>query len=147
MVCQMLAPLPLSAETGDAVIQVRDAWVRETVPGQSTGAAYMRIRSKESLELIEVKSTASKSAELHRMSMKDDVMRMREARAVALSPDKEVELGPNGTHVMLVDLRRPLKAGDSVVLNLSFRRANGGKLIVPVRAVVKSMAEEPMHGH
>jgi len=147
MVCQLLAPLPSSAETGDAVVRVRDAWVRETVPGQSIGAAYMRIRSKESVELIEVKSTASKTAELHQMSMKDDVMRMREARAVAVSPDKEVELGPSGTHVMLVDLERPLKSGDSVVLKLIFHRANGGQLIVPVQAVVKSIAEEPMHGH
>lgn len=146
MVCQMLAPLASSAETGNAVVQVRDAWVRETIPGQSNGAAYMRIRSKESLELIEVKSTASKTVELHQMSMKDDVMRMREAHAVAVSPDKEVELGPNGTHVMLVDLERPLKAGDAVTLNLIFRRANGGKLIVPVRAVVKSLTQEPGHG-
>jgi copper(I)-binding protein len=48
---------------------------------------------------------------------------------------------------MLVDLKRPLKAGDAVALKLIFRRANGGKLIVPVRAVVKSIAEEPGHGH
>ena len=147
MVCQLLAPLPSSAETGDAVVQVRDAWVRETIPGQNIGAAYMRIRSKESMELIGVKSTASKTAELHQMSMKDDVMRMRETRAVAVSSDKEVELGPSGTHVMLVDLKRALKAGDSVTLKLILHRANGGKLIVPVRAVVKSIAEEPMHGH
>ena len=146
MVCQLIVPLASSAGTGNAVVRVRDAWVRETIPGQSNGAAYMRISSKESLELIEVKSTASKTAELHQMSMKDDVMRMREARAVAVNPDKEVELGPNGTHVMLVDLKRPLKTGDSVTLKLIFRRANGGKLIVPVRAVVKSLTQEPGHG-
>jgi copper(I)-binding protein len=99
------------------------------------------------LELVGLKSTVSKTAELHRMSMKDDVMRMREATAVAVTPDKELQLAPNGTHIMLVDLKRSLKAGDVVDLKLIFRRANGDRLVVPVRAGVKSIAEETMHGH
>jgi copper(I)-binding protein len=142
----MLASPRASADTGDTV-RVSDAWVRETVPGQSTGTAYLRIRSSEPLELVGLKSTVSKTAELHRMSMKDDVMRMREATAVAVTPDKELQLAPNGTHIMLVDLKRSLKAGDVVDLKLIFRRANGDRLVVPVRAGVKSIAEETMHGH
>jgi hypothetical protein len=143
----MLGSPPSGADSNEGVVRVSDAWVRETVPGQSMGAAYLRIRSSEPVELVGLKSTASKTAELHQMSMKDNVMRMREAHAVAVSPDKEAQLGPSGTHIMLVDLKRPLKTGDAVDLKLFFRRANGARLVVPVRAEVRSIAEEAMHGH
>jgi len=62
--------LPQMAEAkADEAVQVSDAWVRETVPGQSIGAAYMRIRSTQRVELVRVQSAVARSAEIHQMSM------------------------------------------------------------------------------
>lgn len=130
----------------DNAVQVSDAWVRETVAGQNVGAAYMRIRSKERIDLVRVESAVSRSAELHRMSMQGGVMKMREVRAVTIDPGHELALAPGGMHVMLVDVARPLKPGDEVALKLVFRRVGGTHLAVPVRARVKSMAEAA-HAH
>lgn len=76
----------------DSAVHVSDAWVRETVPGQRVGAAYMRIRSKERIDLVRVESAVSKSAELHQMSMQGGVMKMREVRAVTIDPGHELAL-------------------------------------------------------
>jgi len=141
----LLFPEGANAGAGNAV-QVSDAWVRETVPGQSVGAAYMRIRSKERIDLVRVESAVSKSAELHQMSMQGGVMKMREVRAVKIDPGHELALVPGGTHVMLVDVARPLKPGDEVALKLIFRRVGGTHVAVRVPARVKSMAEA-MHAH
>jgi periplasmic copper chaperone A len=142
----MLLPYLAIAVSGDAV-KISDAWARETAPGQSIGAAYMRIRSTEDVTLIGVASSASKSAELHQMSMKGDLMQMREVKTVKVSPEKEAALEPGGTHIMLVDLKRPLKVGDAVSLKLTFRRANGSAFVVPTSVRVRSMTAEAMHGH
>lgn len=128
-----------SADSGGAV-QVSDAWVRETIPGQSVGAAYMRIRSKERLDLIGVKTKVSKSAGIHQMSMQGGVMKMRELSTVRVDPGIEVSLEPGATHIMLVDVRRPLTAGDKVGLTLIFRRADRRTLAVTVSARVRSTA-------
>lgn len=135
-----------SADSGGAV-QVSDAWVRETIPGQSVGAAYMRIRSKERLDLIGVKSKVSRSAEIHQMSMQGGVMKMRELSIVRVDPDREVRLEPGATHVMLVDVRRPLTPGEKVALRLIFRRPDRSTLSVTVLARVRSTAGGVTDGH
>ena len=142
----LLLPCWAIAASND-VVQVSGAWVRDTMPGQSVGAAYMRMRSREDVTLIGVTSTVSRTAELHQMSMKGDLMQMREVKALKVSSGKETALDPGGTHVMLIDLRRPMRAGDALILKLTFRRANGSTFVLPVSARVKSMAAEAMHGH
>ncbi len=114
-----------SADSGSAV-QVSDAWVRETVPGQSVGAAYMRIRSTQRVELVRVQSGVARSAEIHQMSMENGLMKMRELKSVGIDAGREVALEPGGTHIMLVDMKR---------------------LAVTVRAPVKSLAAEAAHEH
>lgn len=143
----LLLPIGASAGFSD-IVQVIGAWARETRPGQSVGAAYLRIRSKERLDLIRVESAASSAAELHQMSMADGIMKMREVKAVRIDPGREIELGPRGTHVMLVNLKRPLNPGDKVPLKLVFRRPDGSTGAVAVQARVRSIAAgEPKHAH
>jgi len=135
-----------SADSGSAV-QVSDAWVRETVPGQSVGAAYMRIRSTQRVELVRVQSGVARSAEIHQMSMENGLMKMRELKSVGIDAGREVALEPGGTHIMLVDMKRPLRPGEEVTLKLHFRRLDGSAFAVTVRAPVKSLAAEAAHEH
>ena len=140
--------LPQMAEAqADEAVQVSDAWVRETVPGQSIGAAYMRIRSTQRVELVRVQSGVARSAEIHQMSMENGLMKMRELKSVGIDAGREVALEPGGTHIMLVDMKRPLRPGEEVTLKLRFLSRDGGAFAVTVRAPVKSVATEARHGH
>ena len=147
LMCLGIMVLRSADVDADGVVQVSDAWVRETVPGQSVGAAYMQIRSTERVDLVEAETKVSKSAEIHHMSMKDGLMKMRELNAVSVTPNEEVNLAPGGTHVMLVDLKHPLKVGEKVALRLTFRRENGTTFKVAVPAVVKPMIAGATHEH
>ena len=139
--------LPIRSIADSSAVQVSEAWVRETAPGQSIGAAYMHIRSRDDLTLIGVTSTASRAAELHQMSMKGDLMQMREVRTIKVAPGTGAALQPGGTHIMLVDIKRPLKAGDAVALRLTFRRADGSTFVLRVTAPVRPITAETRHGH
>ena len=123
---------------------VRNAWVRPTVPGQPVAAAYLEITSSSDASVVEVRSDAAASVQVHTMLRDGDVMRMRQVERVALPAGKTVTLAPGGMHLMLLDLKRALRAGDSIGLDLTLADAKGRRRTVhvamPVRATGPSEA-------
>lgn len=121
-----------------ADVAVTDAWARATVPGQDVGAAYMNLKSDQAAKLVAIKTPVADSVEIHEMSMKNGVMKMRMQEALDLPAGQTVKLEPGGFHLMLIDLKKPLKAGDKIELSLSLKDAKGKltskKITVPVRA-------------
>jgi len=113
-------------------IQVVDAWSRPTPPGIDVGVAYFTIRNAgKSDRLLRVSSPVAKRAELHVSSMKGGIMRMEPLSAVVIGSGGSASFEPNGRHVMLVGLKRPLKQGDAFPLFLTFAKA--GRVEVQVR--------------
>jgi len=106
-------------------IDVRDAWARETPPGQTAGAAYVTIvnASSEGDRLVGVSTPRATGAMLHGSSSHDGVMAMRMMNDVAIPGGTVVKLAPLGTHIMLTGLSSPLKVGERVPLTLRFARA------------------------
>ena len=102
-----------------ADLRVRDAWVHATVPGQPVAGAYLTLRSPTSARLVSLRSDVSSAVEIHDMSIKDGVMRMRRVETLHLVADQEIRLAPGGMHLMLIGLRRPLLAGEHVDLELT----------------------------
>jgi copper(I)-binding protein len=134
--------------------KVEGAWIRASLPGQPTAAAYMRITAKQPGQLVAVTTPAAGKAEVHEMKMEGDVMRMRPAGPVDLAPGRPFDLKPGGYHVMLQELKAPLQAGSSVPLTLVFRNAQGVEsrldLRVPVAAQAPGAAGagvQPEHKH
>jgi len=125
---------------------VTDAWVRGTVAQQKASGAFMQITSKQGGKLVAVSSPVAGVAEVHEMAMDGNTMRMRAVTSLELPPGKPVKLEPGGYHVMLMDLKATLKAGDSVPLSLVVEDKDGKRetleLKVPVRALG---APEPKH--
>ena len=119
-------------------VAVSNAWVRATAPGQEVGAAYMDIRSQSDATLISVESQAADFVEIHMMSMKNGVMEMRMLETMPLPAGKVVKLEPGGFHLMLIDLKKSLKAGDEVSFTLHLKDANGNGSQVKVTAPVRS---------
>jgi hypothetical protein len=61
-------------------------------------------------------------------------MRMREVPGYEVPGRGRVELKPGGAHLMLVDIKRPFKAGEKIPLTLRFEKAGEVKVELQVRA-------------
>lgn len=134
----LLLTLALSglAHAGDP-ISVKDAWVRAPAPGAEVAAAYMTLEAAEPVTLVGANASAAKAVEIHTMSMQNGVMEMRQLKSLELKPGQPAKFQPGGLHLMLIDLTKPLKAGDSVKVTLHFSNGKNAKvtkaLIIPVK--------------
>jgi copper(I)-binding protein len=142
----LLAVLPIASAIASDAVSVTHAWVRASVPGQSTTAAYMELASRRDARLVAVQTPAAGRTELHTMRMDGDVMRMRPVRSIELPAGTTVKLAPGGLHVMMMDLKQPLKAGDKIDLVLVIE-AGGEKTTVRTEAEVRTGPPQASHHH
>jgi periplasmic copper chaperone A len=124
-----------------ADVQVKSAWVRSTVPAQMVSGAFMEITSKTGATLVGVSTPVAEDAEVHEMKSEDGVMKMRAMPRLALPAGKAVTLSPGGYHIMLMGLKRQLKAGDKVDITLMVEDANKRVKRVRVNAYVRDLTE------
>lgn len=117
-------------------VDVKDAWVRAAVPGQSGTGAFMNLTAKDGAKLVGVSSPVAGVAEVHEMKMDNDVMRMRAILALDLPAGKTVALKPGGYHVMLMELKQALPQGSTVPLTLILRDAKGQESKVELKLPV-----------
>jgi copper(I)-binding protein len=121
-----------------AQVDVTAAWARPAVPGQSGTGAFMTIVSRDGARLLGAASPVAGVAEIHEMALENNVMRMRAVAAVDLPAGREVQLKPGGYHVMLMDLQRPLQAGDRVRIELRLETKDGRRITQPVDVEVRT---------
>jgi hypothetical protein len=138
----LLASL-IFAAGGAALAQttVKDAWVRGTVAGQKATGMFASITSAGGGKLVSAASPVAGMVEIHEMAMDGNVMKMRAVSAVELPAGKAVEFKPGGWHVMLMDLKQELKAGETVPVTLVVEGAGGKRETVEVKAPVKALAD------
>ncbi|MBL0917883.1 MAG: copper chaperone PCu(A)C [Hydrogenophaga sp.] len=133
--------LALSASAwAQSPVQVQDAWARATVAQQSATGAFMKLTAPTATRLVEVRSPLAGIVEVHEMKLDGDVMRMRAVPVLPLPAGQTVELKPGGFHVMLMDLKGPVKAGDTVPLSLVFEGADGKRFTQDVKATARALA-------
>ena len=131
-------------------VTVSEAWARATAPGQDSAAVSLHITSNKDASIVAVSSAASASAEIHSMVHENGMMKMRALDALPLKAKQEVALGDDGNHLMLIGLKKPLVAGDSVALTVTVQFADKRKETVEVKAEVKPLTashDEHMHHH
>ncbi|MDO9284430.1 MAG: copper chaperone PCu(A)C [Aquabacterium sp.] len=142
--CALIA-LPTLAQT-----TVKEPWVRGTVAQQKATGAFMQITSTTGGKLVSASSPAAGVVEIHEMAMEGNTMKMRAVPAVDLPAGKAVDLKPGGYHVMLMDLKAPLKAGEMLDLTLVVEGKDGKKETIAVKAPVKALGaamDGGMAGH
>ena len=144
--CGLVAALLLSASVHAGDIQAEGAWSRATTPGQQTGMADVTITSSQAATLVGASSTAAATVELHSMTHEGGMMKMREVKAIELPAGKPVNLGENGFHLMLIGLKAPLKAGETIPVTLNIKTSDKGIVKIETRADVKPLAEAAPHG-
>jgi hypothetical protein len=112
-----------AAAESDRSVEIANAWVRATAPGQKTAGAYVELTSAHNAVLVAAGSPVAAGVEMHSSSVEGGVMRMRALPRIELPAGQTVKLAPGGLHLMLVDLKQPLKVGDIVPLTLSVQPA------------------------
>jgi copper(I)-binding protein len=146
LACVVLAVPVLSF----AQVTVGDPWVRATVPQQQASGAFMTLTSPQGARLVEASSPVAGTVEVHEMKRDGDVMRMRSISSLELPAGRAVKLQPGGYHVMLMDLKQTLNAGDTIPLTLVFETADRKRETVEVKAPVRPLSSgsaAPAHKH
>ena len=133
-------------------LQVDDAWVRGTVAQQKATGAFMRLTAGRDVRLVGASSPVAGLTEVHEMALDNGVMKMRAVTGLALPAGKAVELKPGGYHLMLMDLKAPIRAGEPVPLTLVLEGQGGRReqveLQLPVRALgAATMGQAQPAGH
>lgn len=139
----------LATPFAHAQTTVTDAWVRGTVAQQKATGMFATISSAQGGRLVAASSPVAGVVEIHEMAMQGNVMRMRAIDALDLPAGKPVALEPGGYHVMLIDLKQPLAAGQTVPVTLVIEGADGKREMVEVQAPVRALGQAGgmMQGH
>ena len=138
----------LAAPSALAQVAVTDPWVRGTVSAQKATGAFMQLKSTADVSLVGVASPVAGVAEVHEMKMDGGVMRMAAVPKLDLPAGAVVTLGPGTYHVMLMDLKQPLKEGERVPVTLTFADKAGKRFTVDVQAPVRALgAPASPHKH
>lgn len=121
-----------------APVTMTGAWVREPVPGRPTTAAYVVLENPGAadLNIVSAATDVAGKVELHEMVRSGDMMRMSPVKSITVPARGKVELKPGGLHVMLFELKKPLKEGDSVELTFT---TDKGTTMKTTAAVKKGM--------
>jgi periplasmic copper chaperone A len=135
-----IAALVTAAASAHAQTTVTDAWVRGTVAQQKATGLFAQITSAQGGRLLSASSPVAGVVEIHEMKMDGNVMRMRAVTDLALPAGQAVALKPGGYHVMLLDLKQQLKAGDTVPVTLVVEGADKKRETIEVKAAVRALS-------
>lgn len=150
------APSPVPTNMGPAgtlgpaggAITVTDAWARATPPGTTTSAVYLTVTNGTGTDdaLVWVSTPAAGMAEIHQVSavsaapaestgMGGAMMGMHPIEKLPLPAGGSVRLEPGSFHIMLIDVKEPLKEGATIEVTLNFEKTAPITLTVPVKRV------------
>lgn len=145
-----LAWASVSLSAAHAQVTVSEPWVRATVPTQRAAGAFMQIKADASARLVSAKSPVANVVEIHEMAMDNGVMKMRAIPGIEIPAGQKLDLKPGGYHVMLIDLKQQIKAGDTVPITLVFEGLDKKQQSVEVKASARGLdgvAKHNEHKH
>jgi copper(I)-binding protein len=138
MLCCSLATPARAEEVKAGDLVITQAWSRATPGGAKIGSGYLTIENKGAApdRLIGGSADVAGKVEVHEMAMNNGVMTMRPLeKGLSIEPGKTVKLAPGGYHLMLMDLKSPLKQGEKIPLTLEFEKAGKVKVSLDVEGV------------
>ena len=127
-------------------VEVKDAWIRATVPAAKSTGVFMELKSKQDAQLVEVRSSVAGVAEIHQMRMDGQMMKMHAVASLELPAGQGVNLASGGYHVMLMDLKRQLKEGETVPVTLVIRNKGKKNQTIALDVPVKPLTYTPPKG-
>ena len=118
-------------------IEIVQPWSRATPKGAQTAVGYMTIKNNGTIpdRLIGGSVDVASRFQLHSMVMENGIAKMRELTAIEIKPGASIEFEPDSSHVMFVDLKRPLTKGDRISGVLQFEHAGKVQIEYEVQAI------------
>ena len=143
----LLAAAPALAQA--QAVAIEQPWARATTASAKVGGAFMTLKGGAAADrLMSASSPVAGTAEVHQTVNDKGVMKMQPVAELPIEAGKAVELKPGGYHIMLMDLKRPLKAGETFPLTLHFAKAGDITANVVVGAAGAAAPMQGMHqGH
>ena len=140
---------PAAAIPGPAwsMAHAEDAWVREAPPSAPAMAGYLTVvnPSKEALTLVGATSPQFGEVQMHEVVAVDGMMKMQQVKQLVVPAKGKLAFAPGSTHLMLMQPKKPLKAGDAVEIVLLW--SPKGKTTVKTAVRGRNAASPAPAGH
>lgn len=141
------APLFAAGTAADSVT-ASEPYVRMVPPGQKVTGAFVVFKNADDKDhkVVKAESAAANVTELHTHVSEGGMMKMRPVKDIEIKAKGETALKPGGLHIMLIDLKQPLKEGENVAISLTFEDGSSRKIEAPVRKPQAMMPMQQEHG-
>lgn len=135
-------------------LTVSGAFSRATLPNAKVGGGYLTIENKGNTpdRLVGGATENARAVEIHQMKMEGDMMKMSEVEGgLEIPAGGKVVLEPGAFHLMLLDIKQPLKAGECIDVTLEFEKAGPVAVELSIGEMAASAPpaghDMPMEGH
>ena len=124
-----------------ADIEIERAYARASIPNMPNSAAFFVIKnnSDKDIAITSANSDVAEKNELHTHIKENKMMKMMKIEKLVVPAKSSLELKSGGDHVMLMGLKKELKAGDEINLELSFSDGDKKNIKVPVKDLASTM--------
>ena len=136
----VLSILSIAAVFG-ADVEIDGAYARASIPNVPNSAAFFVIKnnSDKDIAITSANSDIAEKNELHTHIKENKMMKMMKIEKLVVPAKSSLELKSGGDHVMLMGLKKELKAGDEINLELSFSDGDKKSIKVPVKDLASTM--------
>lgn len=136
----VLSILSIAAVFG-ANVEIDGAYARASIPNVPNSAAFFVIKnnSDKDIAITSANSDIAEKNELHTHIKENKMMKMMKIEKLVVPAKSSLELKSGGDHVMLMGLKKELKAGDEISLELSFSDGDKKSIKVPVKDLASTM--------
>lgn len=131
--------ISLFTTAASAEVTVTEPWMRATVPLQKATGVFMHLTAEQNARLVEVRTPIAEVAQVHKMVMENDIMKMRAVTGLDLPAGQKVELKPGGYHIMFLNLRQQIKEGDIVPITLVIEHKNNKHETIELKVSVQPL--------
>src|SRR3954454_12013664 len=128
------APVAHEIKKGD--ILLTDLWSRATPSGARVAAGFFTVANTgpQADRLVGISTPVGK-AQMHETATVNGVSTMRPLEGgLSIAPGQKVTLAPGGLHVMITELKEPLKEGQMLPMTLRFQKAGEIDTTLHIRA-------------
>lgn len=133
--CTAMFGMANASMAAEAKIAVTAPWTLATPETAKVAGGFVTLTNtgKQSDRLIRAETEVSRSVEIHEMHVVKGVMMMRQHNAgITLKPGAKMTLKPFSHHLMLMDLKRQLKPGETVKGTLVFEKSGAIDVVFTV---------------
>ena len=124
-----------------ADVEIEGAYARASIPNVPNSAAFFVIKnnSDKDIAITSANSDIAEKNELHTHIKENQMLKMMKIEKLVVPAKSSLELKSGGDHVMLMGLKKELKAGDEINLELSFSDGDKKNIKVPVKDLASTM--------